>query len=289
MSGVFERSWKITKLTFNVINKDRELIVFPLLSFIFSVLFLISLLFPTVITWYLEKSVSGNFEILSWVIIFLTYLGLAFIATFFNVCVVYTVKKRFEGSNASFGDSIGFALSKIHLIFYWSVISAVVGLLLRIIDQIGRRSKSTAGKMVASISSSLLGMAWGIITIFVVPGMVYENLGPIKAIKKSVFTLKKTWGESLVRSFGLGLINFLFIFVGVIIGAVLIYFSVIINSLALFVVIPLLLIYFLIVILVFGVATSVYNTALFVYADTGKIPEGYTPEIMHGAFKSKKK
>jgi hypothetical protein len=70
------------------------------------------------------------YGIVQYAIIFLTYLGLAFIATFFNVCVVYTVKIRFEGGNATFMESLKFALSKIGLIFYWSLISATVGLVL---------------------------------------------------------------------------------------------------------------------------------------------------------------
>ncbi len=43
--------------------------------------------------------------------------------------------------------------------------------------------------------------------------------------------------------------------------------------------------YFLGVILVFNVANTIFNTALYVYADTGKIPEGFGQEIMQNAFK----
>ena len=79
---------------------------------------------------------NGQLNNLQLFILFLTYLGLAFIATFFNVCVVYTTKKRFEGGNATFGESVEFAFSKIHLIFAWSLVAATVGLLLRILDNI---------------------------------------------------------------------------------------------------------------------------------------------------------
>ena len=47
-------------------------------------------------------------------------------------------------------------------------------------------------------------------------------------------------------------------------------------------------IYVLGVVLVFNVASSIFNTALYVYADTGKIPKGYGKEILHDAFKSTK-
>ncbi|MBA4057841.1 MAG: hypothetical protein C0490_24205, partial [Marivirga sp.] len=131
--NAFSRSWMITRLTFGVINKDRELLWFALLSFIFSTLFAIAMIFPSIIPTLMENDFSrDSLQLFEYVIIFLTYFGLAFIATFFNVCVVYTAKIRFEGGDATFGQSIGFAFSKIYLIFQWSLLSATVGLLLRI-------------------------------------------------------------------------------------------------------------------------------------------------------------
>ena len=47
--------------------------------------------------------------------------------------------------------------------------------------------------------------------------------------------------------------------------------------------------YFLGVILVFNVANTIFNTALYVFAATGKIPEGFSQEIMQNAFKSGEK
>ena len=38
MANVFSRSWEITKITFDVIKHDKELLIFPVLSFVFSAL-----------------------------------------------------------------------------------------------------------------------------------------------------------------------------------------------------------------------------------------------------------
>ena len=38
----------------------------------------------------------------------------------------------------------------------------------------------------------------------------------------------------------------------------------------------------------FSIAGTIFNTALYVYADTGKIPKGYSKELMASAFRSKK-
>jgi len=279
--GAFSRSWKITKLSFDVIKKDKELLLFPLLAGIFSILFIVLMVVPSFL--YSLISVDSN-SITGYVILFVVYLGLAFIATFFNVCVVYTAKKRFEGGNATFGESIKFSISKLHLIFLWSLLSATVGLLLKILDNLAERM-GKSGAIFVMILRSILGMAWSILTIFVVPSMVYYDLTPILAIKKSTETLKKTWGESLIRHFGLGLAQMVFILIGVPISILL--FILLPGVIGMIVALSVSVVYFLTVILIFSVANSVFNTALFVYADKGKIPAGYDKETLKSTFKQK--
>jgi hypothetical protein len=191
MFETFSRSWKITQLSFDVIKKDKELLLFPLLGGIFSILFMVTMLFPTIVTSFMKGS-GQSYGITEYLIFFITYLGLAFIATFFNVCVVYTTKIRFEGGNATFWESINFARSKITLILTWSIIVATVGLILRLIDNLAERA-GESGRLVLNILTSILGMMWSTITIFVVPAMVYHNLKPIDAIKQSIKTLNTTW------------------------------------------------------------------------------------------------
>jgi len=282
----FSRSWEITKLSFSVMKKDKELLLFPLLAGIFSILFILTMLFPSIISSIMGGNVLGNYGIIDYILIFITYLGLAFISTFFNVCVIYTTKIRFEGGNATFWQSISFARSKIRLIFLWSVIAATVGLILRVIDNIAERSGGT-GKIILNITTSLLGMMWSVITVFVVPAMVYHDLEPFEAIKKSVETLKRTWGESLIRYIGLGSIQFLFILLGIVFTVILLFVLGGLGSIGIIIAIAIAVLYFLGVILVFNVANTIFNTALFVYSDTGKIPEGYDRETIQNAFKPK--
>jgi len=274
--GAFSRSWEITKLSFQVISDDKELLLFPLLATIFSMLYLLTLLFPSIITVYLSGNdpVYGGLEFL---LIFATYLGLAFIATFFNVCVVYTTKKRFEGGNATFMESIKFAVSKIYLIFMWALVSATVGLILRLIERAAEKAGRGA-QILLRVITSALGFVWGLVTIFVIPVMVYEGLGPFDSIKSSINVLKKTWGESLIRHFGLGLAQLGFLIIGAAIFIPL--FMLTFN----FILVILAVLYVLIVILIFSVANTIFNTALYVYASTGKTPDHFTDEVMQGAF-----
>jgi len=193
------RSWEIAKLSFNVVKSDKEMLLFPLLAGIFSLLFIVAMVFPTIITGFLISGLDESVvDLAIYAILFLVYLGLAAIATFFNVCVVYTTKKRFEGGDSKFFEAIGFAFSRLPVIIAWAIVSATVGIILNILSSQAEKM-GAVGQIVMKIFVSLLGAAWGILTIFVVPSLVYENVGPFEAIKKSASVLKKTWGESLTR------------------------------------------------------------------------------------------
>lgn len=282
----FSRSLAIAKLSIDVIKKDKELLFFPFMAGFFSILFIITILFPTVFSVLL----AGSEPIMNGVLIislFLIYFGLAFIATFFSVCVVYTTKKRFEGGNATFSESLKFAFSRIHLIIMWSLVSATVGLILRFIERLAEKSEGL-GKIFLKIIYYLLGAMWSIITIFVIPAMVYKNLGPIDAIKNSVQSLKKTWGESLIRYYGVGLIQLLFIVAGVLFGIILFYTSPIFGIVGIVTAILIMILYFVGVIIFFSLINTIFNTALYAYANKGKLPKAYSKDIMQKAFTSRK-
>jgi hypothetical protein len=278
--NAFSRSWEITKLSFKVMNDDKELIFFPILGGIFSILFFIAMVFPFVITAPLAEAIIGPAFYLA---LFGIYFGLAFIAIFFNTCVVYTVKKRFSGGNATFSESLKFAFTKIHLILGWSLISATVGLILRLLTEIAERM-GTVGEIIMKVLISILGTAWSLIASFVIPGMVYHDIGPVDALKKSVHTIKKTWGESLIRHYGLGLVEFILLamtVVGTIILAIL--FASVSLTLT-YVIIGIGIIFTIGILAFFNVANTIFSTALFVYAEGGKIPHGYNSEVLKHAY-----
>ncbi len=282
--NALSRSWQLTKLSFRVIGQDKELLLFPLIALLLSVGYLLAMLYPTI---WLEMSRDGSIEwdFANIVLTFLAYLGLAFIGTFSNMCVVYTAKKRFEGGDATFGESISFALGRIVQILGWATVSASVGLLFRALDNVAERAGGV-GELVVGIFRSILGMVWSVITIFVVPSMVYRNTGPIDAIRDSVRVLRKTWGESLVRSIGFGLVQFLVMLLGVAVFAGL--FATLGTS---EVMVPILIVgaivYFVGVIFVFMLAEMIFNTALYAYASQGTMAPGYNQELLDGAIRTK--
>jgi len=283
------RSWSLAKVSFAVVKADKELLLFPLLAAIFSVSFALLMIVPMLMPAVLEiLGFTGASDVLWYPVMFVVYFGLAFIATFFNVCVVYTTKVRLEGGNATFGDSIGFAFGRLNQILMWSFVSATVGLLLRALDRIGERM-GKSGEIIMKIVTSVLGAVWSIATIFVIPVMVYEGVGPFDAVKSSISTLKKTWGEALVQGVGLGLAQMIILLPVMFIMGLATLAAVSIG-LPWYLVLALAVLggtAVLAIMLVFSVLNAVFTTALYVYAKKGKITGGFDKELLKSAFGEK--
>jgi hypothetical protein len=286
--NIFSRSWKLTKASFKVIGQEKEILLYPIISGILSLGLIATLILPLIITYLATKSFSGAFATVNYFFIVLLYIGLAFITTFFSVCVVYTAAIRFSGKNANFGSTFKFAFSKIHIIFLWSLVSASIGLFFKILENLCERL-SFVGNIILSIIRWILGLLWSIITLFVIPVIVYENVGPFKAISRSAQTLKKTWGEGIIGAVGMGATAFLFFMLGVIILIPLAIIVWPISSLLSVLFLGLLIVYIFLLFLIFNVAGSVFTTALYVYSQTGENVGEFDSQLLKDSIKVKKK
>lgn len=283
--NAFSRSWEITKLSFGVIRADKELLVLPVLSTVFSTLYVAALVVPSFFFGrdLMASGTAGDVFVYS--VAAMLYLGLAFVATFFNTCTVYTAKTRFQGGDATLADSLAFGMSRIPQIFMWSVLAATVGTLLRMLEQAAERAGG-GGRMLLNGIQSMLGLTWSVVTLFVVPAMVLRDVGPIDAVKHSSSVLRQTWGESLIRYFGLGAAKILGF-----VGGGLVFFGLLVTigtepPLSWIIMLSGAL-YMIAITVIFSVADTVFNTALFVYADTGTVPNGYDDRILSAALRAR--
>ena len=144
---------------------------------------------------------GGGGEWLGYILTFLFYLVSYFLIIFFNVGLVYCVKRIFEGEETSFKEGFRYASTRTIPIFMWAVMAATVGVILKVIQERG----GTIGQIVAG----LVGVAWSVVTFFVVPVLAYEDVNPIEAVKRSGNIVRKQWGEAIGANIGLGIFSFL--------------------------------------------------------------------------------
>ena len=193
--STLSRSWNLVKASWNVLQDDKELVVFPIVSAIALILVTIAFAVPG----FFLYAAGGN-EVLGYVLLFLFYLVQYTVITFANAALVGAAMMRLRGQNPTLGDGFQIAFSRFGAIVGYALIAATVGMILQAISERG-----TLGNIVRSI----LGTAWNLITYLVVPVLVVENVGPIEAVKRSALYLRRTWGEQVVGGAGMGLVFFI--------------------------------------------------------------------------------
>lgn len=124
-------------------------------------------------------------ESVSYVGIFLFYVATYGVAIFFNAALAICVLRKLEGKQATILDGLRKALSCFPQILGWAVVSASIGVILKVIE---RRSG-----FVGNIVAHVLGLVWSVAAFLVVPVLVAERKGLIEAVQASVQLLRRTW------------------------------------------------------------------------------------------------
>lgn len=284
-ANVFKRSWEVTKITFSVMLKNKKMFWFVVLDDILSLMSFLPLVIVALIAAGLigpDMPVAPLFAIAMLVGYFLSYI----FTVFFDVCTVYTAKREFSGEHANTGSILGFAFSRLPRIIMWALFSGTVGLLLKAVKK--RKGRGISG-ILSSLAGGLLSMAWSIVTVFVIPEIVYRDSRPITAIKNSFNTVKQTWGELLIRWFGLNVIQSIVSFISFASFGLLGFTAFEMGMIGLMIsaIVGFILVQVLIV-ATFAIANQVYDTALYEYAHTGRVPGSYSEEMLKDAFKDRR-
>ncbi len=119
-----------------------------------------------------------------------------FLANFFNVAFYSEIMAAFNGKGVSFRRGLVTARGRLPSILAWSLLAGLVGWIIRVIEQ--------RLPIAARIVTGLIGMAWSIAAVFAIPVIIQEQpmRNPIKILRHSAMTLKRTWGEGLIGYLG---------------------------------------------------------------------------------------
>lgn len=281
MAGSFSNSWALVKASANVLKLDKELLVFPILSGVATVLVTISFIVPLAWTggWQVFAGETGSY--LGTVVGFLFYMVQYTIIFFFNSALVGAAMIRLEGGDPTVSDGMSIAMDRLGAILGYAALAATVGMVLRFIsERVG---------IIGRIVVGFVGIGWTVATYLAVPVLVTKDVGPIDAVKESASLFKSTWGEQMVASFGIGWAFFLMgiswtlVFVLTLVGAAKL-------SLGAPVVLPLVAVGVMGYVLLGLVASAlqgIYTAALYRHASGGHV-EGFDGDMLRGAFRAPK-
>ncbi len=272
-------SWQLVKESFKVLQADKELMVFPLLSSIGVVLVTLTFFFPMLLAGMFDSIARGGGELAAILVAFLYYIVQYTVIFFANTALVGAAMIRLRGGDPTVSDGIRIATSRFFIILGYALIAATVGMLLHALSNRGGIGRLVAG---------LIGFAWNVATFLVVPVLAVENVGPIDAIKRSVQLLKSTWGEQIAGNLGIGLFFGLVVVGMFIVGIPLIVLIANLQSVALtiFVVI----VFFLLLVLlglVHSTLNGIFTAAVYQYATEGKVSGFFEQSLVQDAFRQK--
>ncbi len=269
--GSMSRGFRLARASWTVVRGDRELLILPVVSFLCSLVVLAAFgagMFGVGLPKDGESVRPGIY-----VLGFCMYVALAFVTIFFNAAVIGTAMKRLKGEPASIRDGLALARAHIGKIFLWALITASVGMVLRTIQE--------RSGLIGRILAGIIGIAWSVITFFVVPVLLYEPLTVGDSIRRSAHIFRTRWGEQFTGNATIGIAIVLLSIPVLIVGGLLI------------AAVPVVGIVFTVLsigaLMAVGSACSgVFNAALYRYATTGESSGAFSEEDLNGSFRPKK-
>ncbi len=278
MFNRLSNSWELLKASANVLWSDKELMIFPIISAIGTIIVTATFMLPLFAANLFDSVLAGHAQIFGLILLFLFYVVQYLVIFFANTALVGAALIRLRGGNPTVADGFGIAMDHFGAIFGYALISATVGMILKTIS----RRRNGFGRIIIS----MLGLSWNIATYLVVPVLAVENVGPIEAIKRSVVLLKKTWGEEIAGHFGLGAVFGLASFLIIILG---IFCTVtaasITNTAVLPVIVALLFVVVLVLLgLVSSALTAIYTAAVYKFAVEGSAGHFFDETLVRNTF-----
>jgi hypothetical protein len=265
------RSFRLLRASWEVLMADKELLVLPLLSFLFIAVATAGLGALAWMGGFISE--RENPTALDYVYLAIFYFVTYFIGIFFNAAVVGAATIRLRGGDPTVRDGLRMAASKTGKIVGWAAVSATVGLILRSLEE--------RFGFLGDIVVAIIGVAWSAVTFFVVPVLLYEPLGVMSGIKRSASIFKQRWGETFIGSGAIGLamvlialpviaaaagLGTLYVPLGIGFGVLAVGLLVAVGS----------------------AVSGVFNAALYRYAMTGEAAGAFDATDLQGSFRPKR-
>jgi Family of unknown function (DUF6159) len=121
------------------------------------------------------------------------------VSTYCNVALIRMAEARFEGRRCTTREGFRAANRRLPRILGWSLLAVGVG---AVLDKIAEKVPFGG-----AVASWLLGAAWSLGTMFAIPVLALEDVGPLQAAKRSTQIFRARWGEGMIGTFGVGFVS----------------------------------------------------------------------------------
>ena len=272
----FSRSWELAKASAAILRSDKELMLFPVISTVATLIVLATFALPT-FAW---RIFDNGFNATAVVWVFLFYFCQYTVIIFFNCALVGAAMIRLDGGDPTLRDGFDVARSRIVPILGYAAIAATVGVLLQAL-------KSRENNFIVRLIGGGLGALWTLATFMVVPVLVSQDIGPIDALKNSAALLKRTWGENAIGTVGLGLVFGLVMFAVIALGIGLTLAAAQLSAVLALAIAVIFVVGTLLIGVVQAALGGIYSAVLYRYAVEGQAPPAFEGAQLERAFLAK--
>jgi hypothetical protein len=198
--GRFAKGWHLIGLAWReLLSGNRTLLVLPALSALAVAVTAAAIWVPIV---YLDAtSDHPHLRLAILVATALTAIPSTFVTVFCNVGFLAMVQQHLRGEQPSVRGGVRFAKDRWRKIVAWSLLSSLVGSILRGLEQL-----PGGGELAGRLLSLAGGLAWSAGTYFVIPVLVMEDLGVKGSIARSASVFRNRWGEAITGSLSIGIV-----------------------------------------------------------------------------------
>jgi hypothetical protein len=285
LSNVARGSWGqsrlLTQKSWAVIRENRYLLAFPVIGFFASLIPLAVFWIPAGMLWLNDQTVVG---------VVLAVLGIVanqIVLALASGGLVAAADVELSGGDSSIGHGISRALARMVPLIGWALIVTLVNVIVGFIR--GNNQNGAADALRNIAAAGVLAM-WSLITFFVVPFIMLDGQGPMRAIKSSFFLFREKWGAQIFGGVRIGGVVGLFTILPGIVLVILGFFAATTDSDALLVggvfliVIGILL--FMVGALLLTTMRGIFSVVLFRFAKDGVVEGGFTQEELVGAVRT---
>jgi hypothetical protein len=186
------RTSRLLRASFSVLRQDPELLVFPAVAMTLTLLL-------GALSFALSIGHGASTHDTRSVIFFASLLAaypITFVSIYCGVALAAVLAGRLEGRPMTASDGWQAARERIGIIAAWTLMVCTVGAALRLIE----RYVPLGAKIIVAI----VDLSWTLATMFAVPVLAYENLGPVDVLRRSSRIFRQRWGTQLGGIVGIG-------------------------------------------------------------------------------------
>lgn len=281
MANSWAQSRELTRKAWSVLGDNRRLLSFPIIAGLINLGLLIVLGVGALVLFVIQSGVTLVLGIvLVIVLIYLTQL----VTILARAAMVSCADEALAGRPLAIGAGWRVAFQHFGDVAQWAGVSTLASILIGAIR--GNGQGNLAAVILRNTVAAAAGVAWSIITLFVLPFIVLGDHGVIDSIKGSANVVKERWGTQLSGGVRIGA-RLLFIVLPAIALIIVGFLVVQVSAVLCGVLIVLGFLLMAVAGLLGGTVRTIFSVALYRFAVNGEVVGGFTEQELQSAVRTR--